>query len=105
MKAEGQPIREYAEAPETPEQIISGLRKQLDFIRSAYNRARDRANRYDVLRMQEVIIMSPEGARYLRGEELDAYADELRRRVLAKDTGVIAQEVAQAIPQMAVKIA
>ena len=45
-------------------------------------------NRYYALRLQELVIMSPEGARYLKGVELDEYVDALIEKMLARDIGV-----------------
>lgn len=66
------------EAPEpTDKEIIESLRKRVALLSDRLQQLRKSHNRYSVLRYQEVIIMSPEGPRYLRLEDLDEYADEL----------------------------
>ena len=86
------------EAPEpTDKEIIESLRKRVVLSRERLDEARADASRYNVLRYQEVLIMSPEGPLYLRLEDLDAYIDELRGTV-----GIVAQEVAQVVPQAVV---
>jgi hypothetical protein len=59
-------------------------------------------NRYYALRLQELVIMSPEGARYLKGIELDEYVDALIEKMLFRSEGVIAQEVRDVFPQVVV---
>lgn len=59
-------------------------------------------NRYYALRLQELVIMSPEGARYLKGIELDEYVDALIEKMLFADRGFTAREVQAVFPQAVV---
>lgn len=86
-------MSEMEAPPPTDKEIIESLRKRIALMSDRLSQLRTSHNRYNVLRHQEVIIMSPEGPRYLRLEDLDEYADSLR----GIDVGVIAQEVAQAV--------
>lgn len=75
------------------------LMREVERLRERVGDLTDIAVRYNVLRKLEVIIMSPEGPRYLREDELDEYINTLADNRI----GVYAQEVAQAIRQGAVR--
>jgi len=71
------------------------LLREVERLRERIGNLQDVAVRYNVLRKLEVIIMSPEGPRYLREDELDEYINTLAD----SHSGVYAQAVAQVIPQ------
>lgn len=81
-------------------------REHIDYLQRKLQEAHEKnqqnlkdRNRYYALRLQELVIMSPEGARYLKGIELDEYVDALIEKMLSRSEGIVAQEVAQAVPE------
>ena len=78
IKGEGQIVDEYRELSDKEklheaQQYIKSLKKELD-------NTRDSAMLYRRLRQLEVIIMAEDGAKYLKGQELDNYLDSLPAR-------------------------
>jgi len=74
-KGEGQIVSEYKELSDKAklheaQTYIKSLRKQLD-------QTEDDAMRYRRMRQLEVVIMAEDGAKYLKGHDLDEYIDEL----------------------------
>ncbi len=70
-------------------------REHIDYLQRKLQEAHEKnqqnlkdRNRYYALRLQELVIMSPEGARYLKGVELDEYVDALIEKMLFADRGV-----------------
>lgn len=53
------------------------LRDELAYTREQRAQAERNADRYNALRTQELMIMSKDGAKYLKDEELDKYADSI----------------------------
>ena len=78
IKGEGRPVDEYRELSDKEKlgeakMHIKSLKKELDIVR-------DSAMLYRRLRQLEVIIMAEDGAKYLKGQELDNYLDSLPHR-------------------------
>lgn len=74
-KGEGQIVSEYREISDKAklheaQEYIKSLRKQVSNLE-------DDAMRYRRLRQLEVVIMAEDGAKYLKGYDLDEYIDEL----------------------------
>jgi hypothetical protein len=75
IKGEGQPVDEYRELSDKEklreaQEYIKSLKKQVDAT------AED-SLRYRRMRQLEVVIMAEDGAKYLKGADLDEYIDEL----------------------------
>jgi hypothetical protein len=84
-------------------------REHIDYLQRKLQEAHEKEqqnlkdrNRYYALRLQELVIMSPEGARYLKGIELDEYVDALIEKMLFRSEGIVAQEVRDVFPQAVV---
>lgn len=74
-KGEGQIVSEYRELSDKAklheaQEYIKSLRKQVSNLE-------DDAMRYRRLRQLEVVIMAEDGAKYLKGYDLDEYIDDL----------------------------
>jgi hypothetical protein len=75
VKGEGQIVSEYREMSDKEklheaQQYMKSLRKQVSDLE-------DDSMRYRRLRQLEVVIMAEDGAKYLKGSELDEYLDNL----------------------------
>ncbi len=84
-------------------------REHIDYLQRKLQEAHEKnqqnlkdRNRYYALRLQELVIMSPEGARYLKGVELDEYVDALIEKMLFADRGFTAREVQAVMPKVVV---
>ena len=75
IKGEGQIVDEYKELSDKAklheaQTYIKSLRKQLDHTQ-------EDSMRYRRMRQLEVVIMAEDGAKYLKGADLDEYLDSL----------------------------
>jgi len=84
IKGEGQIVSEYRELSDKEklreaQEYIKSLKKQVDAT------AED-SLRYRRMRQLEVVIMAEDGAKYLKGKDLDDYIDELptKNRVMTR---------------------
>lgn len=73
----GETAEAYQEAPLTPEEEIAHLHSRIVNLREMLVKARHVERRYNRLKRLELFVMEKEGAKYLRGDELDAYVDAL----------------------------
>jgi hypothetical protein len=78
IKGEGQPVDEYRELSDKEKLVqaqlyVKSLKKKIDNIEGD-------AMLYRRLRQLEVIIMAEDGAKYLQGQALDNYLDNLPHR-------------------------
>ena len=73
------------------ENQVKNLKQELVLARKHRDNMMDAAQNYEWLRHQEVMLMTPEGVKYLRHEDLDAYIKANRpplhgRAVYVNDT-------------------
>jgi hypothetical protein len=78
IKGEGQIVSEYKELSDKEklreaQEYIKRLKKTVDSLE-------DDAMRYRRMRQLEIVIMAEDGAKYLKGKELDDYIDTLPAR-------------------------
>lgn len=71
-------LRQKATKAMTLEQTVKDLKQMLAIERKRNDLASAKSNAYDWLREQELMLMTSEGVKYLKGEDLDAYVDAHR---------------------------
>ena len=71
-------LRQKATKAMTLEQTVKDLKQMLALERKRNDMASAKSNAYDWLREQELMLMTSEGVKYLKGEDLDAYVDSHR---------------------------
>lgn len=84
IKAEGQIVDEYRELSDKEklreaQQYMKEQRKQIENLQ-------EDSMRYRCMRQLEVVIMAEDGAKYMKGKELDEYIDNLptKNRVMSR---------------------
>ena len=58
------------------EKHVEGLKSEVAWHRNKWAEAADTASKYNWLRRQELMVMTPEGVKYLKEEDLDEYVDK-----------------------------
>ena len=95
IKGEGQIVDEYRELSEKEklreaQEYIKRLKKTVDSLE-------DDAMRYRRMRQLEVIIMAEDGAKYLKGKELDDYIDTMPMKNRAFTRAELLKELTPAL--------
>lgn len=75
-KGEGMRVEEYG-PPLTDKQLLEQAQQYIKSLRKNIDNLEGDAMRYRRLRQLEVVIMAEDGAKYLKGYDLDEYIDEL----------------------------
>lgn len=78
VKGEGQIVDEYRELND--KQKLDEAREYIKSLKKQVDATAEDSLRYRRMRQLEVVIMAEDGAKYLKGAELDAYIDELPAR-------------------------
>jgi lipoate-protein ligase A len=78
IKGEGQIVDEYKELSDKAK--LHEAQTYIKSLRSQVSNLEDDAMRYRRMRMLEVVIMAEDGAKYLKGHDLDEYLDSLPTR-------------------------
>ena len=66
-------MKDRARQIKNMENQVKDLKQELVITRKRRDDAMDAAQNYEWLRHQELMLMTPEGVKYLKGEDLDAY--------------------------------
>lgn len=74
-KGEGRIVDEYRELSD--KEKLSQAREYIKSLKKQVDATAEDSLRYRRLRQLEVVIMAEDGAKYLKGEELDDYLDNL----------------------------
>lgn len=74
-KGEGQIVDEYRELSD--KEKLDQAREYIKSLKKTVDSLEEGSMRYRRMRQLEVIIMAEDGAKYLKGKDLDEYIDEL----------------------------
>ena len=90
-------LRQKATRAMTLEQTVKDLKQMLALERKRNDMSSAKSNAYDWLREQELMLMTSEGVKYLKGEDLDAYVDSHRAPIQESWLNTMAVKVQQSI--------
>ena len=90
-------MKERARQIKNMENQIKDLKQMLTLERRRSDQLSTKANAYDWLREQELMLMTTDGVKYLKGEDLDAYVDAHRAPIQESWLNHMATKLQQSI--------